>query len=245
MKDEPAQTIAAAWLFDFDNTLVALEPEVDWAASRVELEAYLRREGVADRIFTEFPKGNLILYEALRGRLTQGGAAFDEVAAHGLARADPATLIRHASAIIESYELRGVARAVELPGATKLLRALADNRRPIAIVTSNSSRTVGVWLERERLTDWVRIVVGRDAMLPLKPAPDAVLQALERCGVATADAIFVGDSEADAHAARAAGVRLIGVTTDPARHRRLAINGALAMFDSPSSLARYLGFVIE
>ena len=39
---------------DFDNTLAALKPQVDWAASRRELEAYLRSEGVGDSIFTEF-----------------------------------------------------------------------------------------------------------------------------------------------------------------------------------------------
>ncbi|MGH7841364.1 MAG: hypothetical protein ACREQT_07540, partial [Candidatus Binataceae bacterium] len=62
----------SAWLFDFDNTLVALESEVDWAASRVELEAYLRREGVGDAIFAEIPRGNLPLYEAIRARLMAG-----------------------------------------------------------------------------------------------------------------------------------------------------------------------------
>src|SRR5580704_3515151 len=59
---------ARLWLFDFDNTLAALEREVDWPGSRRELEAYLRDQGVAREIFVEIPKGNLPLYAALHSR---------------------------------------------------------------------------------------------------------------------------------------------------------------------------------
>jgi HAD superfamily hydrolase (TIGR01509 family) len=44
-----------------------------------------------------------------------------------------------------------------------------------------------------------------------KPAPDLVRLALARLGVAPAEAIFVGDSDSDLRAARAAGVRMIGL----------------------------------
>jgi HAD superfamily hydrolase (TIGR01549 family) len=64
----PPNRDAKLWLFDFDNTLAALEREVDWPGSRRELEAYLRAEGVNEEIFTEIPKGNLPLYSALHSR---------------------------------------------------------------------------------------------------------------------------------------------------------------------------------
>ncbi|MGH7985811.1 MAG: hypothetical protein ACREQX_05930, partial [Candidatus Binataceae bacterium] len=67
-----ADSAPRLWLFDFDNTLAALEPVVEWARSRGELEAYLREAGVGDAIFAEFPRGNLLLYEALRARLLAG-----------------------------------------------------------------------------------------------------------------------------------------------------------------------------
>ena len=35
------------WMFDFDNTLAPLEPAVDWAGSRRELQAWLAAQGVA------------------------------------------------------------------------------------------------------------------------------------------------------------------------------------------------------
>src|ERR1700674_515151 len=64
----PPNPAARLWLFDFDNTLAALEREVDWPGSRRELEAYLRAVGVDQEIFAAIPKGNLPLYAALHSR---------------------------------------------------------------------------------------------------------------------------------------------------------------------------------
>ncbi|HVB80813.1 MAG TPA: hypothetical protein VNE82_12815, partial [Candidatus Binataceae bacterium] len=78
----------ALWIFDFDNTLAPLEPAVDWAGSRRELQAWLGAQGVAEALFEEFPRGNLVLYEALRARLCAGGDAARAVLARdGLAAA--------------------------------------------------------------------------------------------------------------------------------------------------------------
>jgi HAD superfamily hydrolase (TIGR01509 family) len=222
----------ALWLFDFDNTLAALEPEVDWAMSRRELEAYLRSQGVDDAIFAKFPKGNLVLYEALRSRLRSGE--------HPAPKAvDTAELLQHASGIIEGYELLGVERAAPLPGAEALLRVLSHNS-PIAIVTSNSSRTVTRWLELHRLTGVVATIVGRDSMLPLKPAPDSVARALTLISIPASDAVFVGDSEADFNAARAANVNFYGVAMNANARANLTALGAGSVFESPAALARYL-----
>ena len=77
----------ALWMFDFDNTLAPLEPAVDWAGSRRELQAWLAAQGVAEALFEEFPRGNLVLYEALRARLCAGGDAARAVRAAGASAA--------------------------------------------------------------------------------------------------------------------------------------------------------------
>ncbi|HEY2525930.1 MAG TPA: hypothetical protein VGI29_12775, partial [Candidatus Binataceae bacterium] len=71
----PRRTLAGhtLWMFDFDNTLAPLEPAVDWAGSRRELQRWLAAQGVSQTLFEEFPRGNLVLYEALRERLHAGG----------------------------------------------------------------------------------------------------------------------------------------------------------------------------
>ncbi|MBV8358339.1 MAG: HAD family hydrolase [Deltaproteobacteria bacterium] len=218
---------ARVWLFDFDNTLSALEKQVDWAASRRELESFLRAEGIDEAIFREFPSRNLPLYNALLMRRLDGSRNVTE-------------LMRQASAIIESYELRGVEHADPLPGAIELLFALHARNKHIAIVTSNSSRTVTCWLARHHLTLEVGTIVGRDSLLPLKPAPEMVRRALELSHGSAPEAILIGDSEADLHAAHRADVGFFGIAANLDARTRLKALGAREIFSSPGELARHL-----
>jgi phosphoglycolate phosphatase-like HAD superfamily hydrolase len=223
----PPNPDAKLWLFDFDNTLAALEREVDWPGSRRELEAYLRAEGVSEEIFSEIPKGNLPLYAALHSRWLRAphGApcaanAIPPLAAapHGalhIASAPPTNaeaLLRRASEIIERHELIGAERAAPTPGAIDLLKAIAARGAVTIIVTSNSSRTVAHWIDRHRIGDLVRAIVGRDSLLALKPSPEMIVRALDLAAtfatdalatvsaaaalamVPAAEAVFVGDS---------------------------------------------------
>jgi HAD superfamily hydrolase (TIGR01509 family) len=235
---------ARVWLFDFDNTLAHLESVVDWAAGRRELEAFLRASGVADSIFAEIPKGNLPLYEALRGRLT--GLSVGERTPwsnDGAVKAawgtSGETLLRDASSIIERYELAGIDRADPTPGALELLEALVTDARTIAIVTSNSSRTVAHWLERRQASRLIGAIVGRDTLFALKPSPAMVFEALRRLDANPREAVFVGDSEADLDASRAAGLGFYGIATVTARHERLVAAGATEIFPSLAALSSY------
>jgi HAD superfamily hydrolase (TIGR01509 family) len=219
---------ARLWLFDFDNTLAALEQQVDWAASRRELESFLRSEGIDEAIFSEFPSRNLPLYNALLTRMLDDGSRY------------ATALMLHASTIIESYELRGVEHAAPLPGAIELLLALRAQHKHIAIVTSNSSRTVTRWLVRHRLEVAVGAIVGRDSLLPLKPASEMIRRALELSDGTAPEAVLVGDSEADLQAAHRAQVGFFGVAVNPEARSRLERLGAHEVFSSPRDLARHL-----
>src|SRR5579863_1065425 len=155
------------WIFDFDNTIARLEPEVDWAGGRRVLESYLRSVGAPDELFERIPRGNLPLYDAYR----------KIVVAH--AKSSPRLIeLEHASEIVETIELAGVDRAKPLEGALELVAALKKSGAAVAIVTSNSSRTIRRWFELNRANS-IDAIVGRDSLLALKPAPDMVLRALE------------------------------------------------------------------
>jgi HAD superfamily hydrolase (TIGR01509 family) len=213
------------WMFDFDNTIARLEPEVDWAGGRLILEPYLRSAGAPEELFKRIPRGNLPLYDAYRS-LT-------------LNHPDrPKTIgtLQHASDIIEKLELAGVYRAQPLEGAIEILAALKASGAAIAIVTSNSSKTVSRWFSQHGVAS-VDAIVGRDTLLGLKPAPDMILRALELFSVDRAEAAFVGDSEADLRAAQSCDVRFYGIaSTDTARDRLLKA-GAKEIFGSPAALA--------
>jgi len=220
----------ALWLFDFDNTLARLEPAVDWAASRRELEPAMRAAHAREGLFEEFPRKNLVLYDAWRSELNASPA---------LSRAARAAL-RRASVIIEKYELLGVDLAAPLDGALDLLRALDRAGATVGIVTSNSSRTVRRWLGRNRVRAAVDLIVGRDTLLPLKPAADMLARALRDAATPAARAAFVGDSESDLIAARAANVRFLGIGASAASRGQLAAAGAVEIFASPAALLSHV-----
>lgn len=224
------------WLFDFDNTLALLEPAVDWAAGRVELEAEVKSTGLADDLIAQIPRGCLLLYDALRARLLSGDRP---VVGEKSARA----IVTSASEIIEKYELAGVDQAMPIRGAVDLLRAIAARRLPAAIVTSNSSRTVARWLKRHRVEDAIRVIVGRDSLLSLKPAPDMVERALHACGFPASAAALAGDSDADLTAARAAHVSFFGIYGKREGMERLRAAGACEVFSSPAALAEHFGLI--
>jgi len=219
----------ALWLFDFDNTLARLEAEVDWAAARRELEPAMRASHAPERLFEKFPRGNLVLYDAWRLELDASPA---------LNRAARAAL-RRASAIIEKYELAGADLAAPLEGALDLLRVLDRSGATVGIVTSNSSRTVERWLKRNRVRGAVDLIVGRDTLLALKPAADMLARALQAAATTAVRAVFVGDSESDLIAARAAHIRFLGIAASSVTRDRLAAAGAAEIFASPAALLNH------
>ncbi|MGA9740366.1 hypothetical protein, partial [Candidatus Binatus sp.] len=101
------------WMFDFDNTIARLEPEVDWAGGRLILEPYLRSIGAPDQLFARIPRGNLPLYDAYRTLMLAETN-----------RPQVTEGMRRASEIIEKIELAGVDRAQPLEGAIEALAAL-------------------------------------------------------------------------------------------------------------------------
>ena len=92
-------------------------------------------------------------------------------------------------------------------------------------------------MQKHDAEKFVQITVGRDSLLPLKPAPDMILEA-RRAGVAAArETIYVGDTPADHAAARAADVTFYGIADTPAAREGLLGVGATEIYTSPAALA--------
>ena len=235
------------WLFDFDNTIARLEPEVDWAGGRPVLERYLRSVGAPDELFERIRRGNLPLYDAYRTLMlanskhpnkaeqpteakkqkhpidttatrlspspqgkglesTMRLSPFPYGKGLGVRFARITNNLRQASDLIEEIELEGVDRAQPLEGAVETIAALKKRGAAIAIVTSNSSRTVSRWFQNHGTTS-ADAIIGRDTLLGLKPAPDMLIRALEIFSIDSSESAFVGDSEADLQAAQTCSIQ--------------------------------------
>ncbi|OEV20895.1 hypothetical protein AN221_09365 [Streptomyces nanshensis] len=94
------------------------------------------------------------------------------------------------------------------PFAAPTLAALRFADVATGIVTLRSRQRID-WLLPPVILDLIDIVVCYEDAVP-KPAPDGLLLALDKLGVSPGDAMFVGDTESDMHAAHAAGVTPVG-----------------------------------
>ncbi|MCX8024177.1 MAG: beta-phosphoglucomutase [Thermanaerothrix sp.] len=96
-----------------------------------------------------------------------------------------------------------------LPGAVEFLQALqkAGLKRAIA----SSSKNARLVVERLNLLPWVDALVDGTMVERSKPAPDLFLKAAELLGEPPDTCAVVEDAEAGVEAARAAGMRVIGI----------------------------------
>jgi HAD superfamily hydrolase (TIGR01549 family) len=79
------------------------------------------------------------------------------------------------------------------------------------IVTSGDRVRVGRELDDLGVASLFEVVVCAEDIVYRKPHPEALLLALDKLGVAAAEAVYVGDSPEDVQMARAAGVMAVGI----------------------------------
>jgi pyrophosphatase PpaX len=122
-------------------------------------------------------------------------------------------------------------------GMDDVLVRLKDEGRRLGIVSAKRRRTVELAFASVALGHLFDVVVGGDEAEGQKPAPDTLLLALDRLGADAGDAAYVGDSPFDMQAARAAGMRSVGVTWGGI-HVRSALEdaGADVIVDTPEEL---------
>lgn len=100
------------------------------------------------------------------------------------------------------------------PGAAKLLEELRYAGIPTAIVTSSNRPKMEVVYSRLPLfADYVTALITDEDVTASKPDPQGYLSAADRLGIDPADCVVVEDSLAGLKAGRAAGAKVLAVTT--------------------------------
>jgi phosphoglycolate phosphatase len=122
-----------------------------------------------------------------------------------------ADLLEEAIGIYMDHQSRNlVVRSQLFPG----VRDTLDHFRslPMAVVTNKTLEFSDPLLEKLGIRPYFGMVVGADAGLPLKPAPDAFQKVLKDLGIAKEHAVVVGDGTTDMQAGKAAGITTCAVT---------------------------------
>lgn len=100
------------------------------------------------------------------------------------------------------------------PEAAPLAELLTRRGLRIGVVTNTVAPLARAILEHAKLASFFDVRATADRVEHAKPAPDLVLLGLKELGVSAGDAVMIGDSRFDRDAARAAGVRFIGLKLD-------------------------------
>lgn len=93
-----------------------------------------------------------------------------------------------------------------MPGAAEALARLHVAGVLMGVATNKPQLATREILQHFRLAERLGAIVGGDAVTRKKPAPDALLLALEQLRTEPHEALMVGDSITDVEAARAAGL---------------------------------------
>jgi phosphoglycolate phosphatase-like HAD superfamily hydrolase/tRNA(Arg) A34 adenosine deaminase TadA len=127
-------------------------------------------------------------------------------------------------------------------GAADLLRELHRRGIESALATAATEEEIEI-AERASGVAWrsvVDVVISKsDAPLATEPK-DVISAALARLGMTPAQCVMLGDSRADARAARHAGVVMVGLTFGGADGRLLVRSGARFVYRDPEELRLHL-----
>jgi len=104
-------------------------------------------------------------------------------------------------------------RLVLLPGVDALLGFLDEQAVPKAIVTSTPRANLDMILETLGISGRFEALVAEEDAAKGKPDPDGFLVAASRINVEPGRCVVIEDAPAGLQAAKAAGMRAIGVTT--------------------------------
>ncbi len=130
----------------------------------------------------------------------------------------------------------GARAARPYAGVAPLLATVAARGLKQAMLSNNLGRFVRRVLADHGLDAYLDPILGEEDVPAPKPAADGLLVIVAAWGVTVDDVLLVGDSAADAGAARAAGCRSIGVTWGTHPRAELASSGFDHLIDRPEEL---------
>lgn len=199
-----------AVLFDLDGTLVHSAPDIRLATNALFAEYDLPPVDL-QTIVQAMGGGGKVLIE--RCFQAAGRSAGDLEAA--LAR------------FLHFYDATGHRLTKPYPGVVAMLEGLAARGNLMGVCTNKQEGRARAVLAACGLTPFFVDIVGGDTLPVKKPDPAPLALCAERCGVALAACVFVGDSETDAETARAAGVPFLfyphGYRRQPPERMEIAV----------------------
>ena len=122
----------------------------------------------------------------------------------------------HVQAYVTAYKghYRKISRAktLLLPDAERAVRSASTAAR-LGVVTTKTAKYSIELLEHLNLINYFEVMIGREDVQHPKPHPEPILKAISKLETDTKNSWMIGDTCMDMHAAEAAGIRGVAVTS--------------------------------
>ena len=196
----------AAWpravIFDLDGTLIDSAPDIAESLNEV-----LGRRNLPP---FALPDVKRMLGAGIPALITRA------LAAHGVEAGDVKPLVAD---MIGVYALRATRLTLPFDGAVERLREFHRDGVKMAVCTNKQQHVTDIILRDLNIAQYFSCAIGARPELARKPDPAMIHLALDAMGTPPARAVMVGDSSADAGAAKAAGLPVVlaafGYSTTP------------------------------
>ncbi|MEK4979947.1 HAD family hydrolase [Bacillus sp. FSL K6-6540] len=185
-------------VFDMDNTL--LHSSIDFGAMKRDIYAFLCSHSIlSPGLSMDTHTTSTVIAEAMNtGRLSE-------------------ELSCMMWDIAKEHEIQGMMGAKLEDGAMELVQQL-HGQLHLAIVTNNAVEAAMTALEENRIAHYFDLIIGREAMGLLKPAPDGYMEVLRHFHhTSPKEWLSVGDAWVDGKASESAGIPFIAYRGDIAK----------------------------
>lgn len=183
-----------AILFDLDGTLVDSAPDITAAVNELLATRKLKPLDV--------PSVQAMIGNGMEKLVERAFIA----AGHELKGRDLTQAQRDMSPIYLRHTTR---LTIVYPGVREALAAFHAAGVGLGVVTNKPQAATRDILNYFGLAEMLGAIIGGDAVVNKKPAPDALFMALEKLGTTPGEALMVGDSVSDVGAARNAGLPVV------------------------------------
>jgi phosphoglycolate phosphatase len=185
-------------VFDLDGTLLDTAPDLLAALNAVLAEDGLppMTRALLSRRFGHGARALIVEAYRLSGRSTPDGTALE----------------RMIDGFLGHYSQRIAMETQPFPGAREAMDRLEPFGVRFAVCTNKRVGMAVPLLDALGFSGRFDAILGGDSLPVRKPDPGHLLGTIAAAGGRPEAAVLVGDSDADVHAARAAGVPVVGVT---------------------------------
>ncbi|WP_260871424.1 HAD family hydrolase [Paenibacillus sp. Y412MC10] len=191
-------------VFDMDNTL--LHSSIDFGAMKRDIYAFLCSHSIlSPGLSMDTHTTSTVIAEAMNtGRLSE-------------------ELSCMMWDIAKEHEIQGMTGAKLEDGVMEIVQQL-HGQLHLAIVTNNAVEAAMTALEENRIAHYFDLIIGREAMDLLKPAPDGYMEVLRHFHhTSPKEWLSVGDAWVDGKASESARIPFIAYRGDIARMNRMGV----------------------